>query len=48
MIVGDRFVELRAAIGAFRVYFSEEDAGFVKGYIRSRIPREAEIREQQL
>ena len=43
VIVGKRFIELRAKIGAFRAYLPEEDVSFVQGYILSRVPEEAEV-----
>ena len=44
VIVTRKYVELRGRFGGPRVYAPEEDMSFVRGYILSRVPGEAQIR----
>lgn len=43
VIVSPKYIELKGTFGGPRVYASEEDMPFVKGWIMSRIPGTAEI-----
>ena len=43
VIVSPKFIELKGTFGGPRVYASEEDMPFVKGWIMSRIPGTATI-----
>jgi hypothetical protein len=47
MILGKDSIELRARIGAFRVFIPEADYDFVRRYITSRVPGDCEIRYEQ-
>ena len=43
IIIGRTYIEMRARFGAFRVYVPEEDMSFVRNYIMSRIPGDADV-----
>ena len=44
VIVTRKYMELRGRFGGPRVYAPEEDMSFVRSYILSRVPGEAQIR----
>ncbi len=43
VIIGRTYIEMQAGFGAFRAYAPEEDMSFVRNYIMSHIPGDAEV-----
>ena len=44
LAIGRKYIELHGKIQRIRVYIPEKDYDFVRGYVRSRVPMECEIK----
>ena len=44
LAMGRKYIELHGKLQRIRVYIPEKDYDFVRGYVRSRVPMECEIK----